>query len=136
MTVRYTIGRMTNQDVIKYWQNGAEDAFDTATVLLKSNKFHHALYFCHLAIEKILKGLIIHHKQIPPYVHNLYKLALLAKISLTSTQKEQLMEISTYNIEALYDDYKLKFYQKANKEYTTRWFHISRELYTWLLKQF
>lgn len=41
----------------------------------------------------------------------------------------QLNEITTFNIEARYDDYKLSFYKKANKEYAEEWSEICEKIY-------
>lgn len=126
---------MTPQDVQKYWQEGADDAFDTAGELIKSKKYHHALIFCHLALEKILKSVYVNkEKSVPPVTHNLLLIADKAEINLTSDFREQLREINNFNIEARYDDYKLKFYKKATKEFTLKWFENTKNLIVWLQK--
>lgn len=42
------------EDVISYWKNGSLDDFEAAEKLLAAKKFHHALFFLHLCLEKIL----------------------------------------------------------------------------------
>ncbi|PIQ69852.1 DNA-binding protein, partial [Candidatus Shapirobacteria bacterium CG11_big_fil_rev_8_21_14_0_20_40_12] len=44
-----------------------------------------------------------------------------AGIELTEEQKQDFKEITSYNIEARYDDIKLSFYKKATKEYALKW---------------
>ena len=56
-------------------------------------------------------------------------LAEKAEIKVSSTEKEGLVEISTFNIAARYDDYKLKFYKKATKEYSQKWFKNGEKLF-------
>ena len=127
---------MTNQDVISYWQVGSDDAFDTATTLLKTNKYHHALFFCHLALEKQLKARIVSDsKTNPPPIHNLLQLATHTSLKLSPEQKEQLREINSFNIEARYDDYKLRFYKKATVEYANNWYTITKDILIWLKKK-
>lgn len=41
---------------IDYWVNGADEAFQTAEILIAQKRMLHGLFFCHLAIEKILKA--------------------------------------------------------------------------------
>jgi len=65
----------------------------------------------------------------PPLTHDLVMLAEKAGIEISQAEKEELAEISTFNIAARYDDYKLKFYKKATKEYSDKWFEKSTKLF-------
>ena len=47
---------MSAQDVAKYWREGADDALATAQALMDAKRYHHALFFCHLALEKNVEG--------------------------------------------------------------------------------
>lgn len=68
----------------------------------------------------------------PPLpIHGLLRLAEVAGVSLSHEQREQLREINTFNVEARYDDYKLKFYKKATKKYAEMWFSITKILLLW-----
>lgn len=86
----------------------------------------------HLAIEKMLKGLLIERDIQLQYTHDLVNLARTAKLNLEPKQIEQLNEITTFNLEARYDDYKRAFYKKADKAYTEKWTKIAEELYLWI----
>jgi HEPN domain-containing protein len=124
---------MTAQQVASGWSEGASDAMDTAEKLMIVGKYHHALFFCHLTLEKQLKAKYTEVTNEPPLpVHNLLRLAELSGIALSVDQKEQMREINTFNIEARYDDYKLRFYKKATKEFAQKWFTITQELFLWL----
>ena len=57
---------MTQQDVLKYWREGARDAIDTAQDLIKAKHYHYALFFWQLALEKLLKGIIVKQYIVPP----------------------------------------------------------------------
>jgi len=41
---------------IDYWTKGAFSDIETAELLLKGKKYVGSLFFCHLAIEKVLKA--------------------------------------------------------------------------------
>ena len=128
---------MTAKDLINYWKIGSADDLDTADKLIKAKKNHHALFFCQLAIEKLLKGLIFHktnEHSLP--IHNLIKLSEQAGLKLTTTRFNRLKEISSWNIQARYDNIKFEFYKKATEEFTALWFKKVKELYSWLLNQF
>jgi len=47
---------MDVQKQIEYWRYGSADDMEAATVLLEKNKFRQALFFAHLAVEKMLKA--------------------------------------------------------------------------------
>lgn len=119
---------------LKYWIEGATDALDTAEKLFADKKYHHCLFFLHLAIEKLLKAIHQTRKQEPaPPLHNLSRLAELTNVDIDSKIKEQLIEISSFNISARYDDYKQRFYQKATYEYAVKWLAIGKKIYLKLL---
>ena len=126
---------MDTQKVVDYWQAGAKDALDTADKLIQVKKYHHALFFCHLAIEKALKALIVKTTgQSPLPIHDLTKLALTTNLKLTPEQTGQLNEITTFNVEARYDEYKLKFYKKATSQFAQNQFTITKNLLLWFQK--
>lgn len=128
---------MTAKDLIKYWLDTAEDDFKTGEELIKVKRYNYALFFFHLAIEKMLKGLVYKKTQIhAPPIHNLVNLALQTGLPLTQKQKEDLKEITTWNIRARYDNIKRDFYKKATKGFTTGWFSKVKEYYLWFKKQY
>lgn len=127
---------MTKSEAYKYWLESAERNCNVASDNFQLRHFDWALFFWHLTIEKTLKGLIIKKGKIPPPIHDLFKLAKMAKVDLPPQYEESLKEITTYNIEARYDDYKLSFYKKATIAYTEKWIKICEEIFLWLKKQF
>ena len=128
---------MTAKDLIEYWKRGASDDLDTAGKLIEAKKYHHALFFCQLSVEKILKGLIFRKsgKHSLP-IHNLIKLSDQAGLNLNPNQHNDLKEITTWNIAARYDNIKFVFYKKATKEFAVQWYKKVKELYSWLLNQY
>lgn len=114
---------------VEYWTTSAQDAMSTADVLFEAKKYHHALFFVHLAIEKIIKALYVSKINEPaPPMHNLYVLAQKLSLPIDDTLKEQLLEITTFNVSARYDNEKYKFYKKATKEYSTTWIQIGKTI--------
>ncbi len=128
---------MTVQDFLQYWLKTAADDFDTTEKLIQAKKYHHGLFFCHLALEKLLKGLVYKNTNshaLP--IHNLVRLANQARLNLTEKQRKELKEITSWNIQARYDSYKFAFYKRATKEYTQDWFKKAKEIYLWLRNQY
>lgn len=122
---------------IDYWKKSADHNWKTALDLLKTKHYDACLFFCHLTLEKLLKGLVVEHtnKQ-APYIHDLEKLAIIAKLLVSPEQSEYLKTITRFNIGGRYDDEKLAFYKSCTKEYTEKYFKISNELRLWLKKQY
>ena len=119
----------TEQDIIKYWDEASKQDFETAQILYSNKKYHHALFFCHLTVEKILKAIIVKStKTAPPLIHDLVRLAEKTGIELTEKLKDELAEISVFNIKARYDDYKLSFYKKANKQFTSKYITMTKRI--------
>lgn len=126
---------MEEQKVIKYWLTMAQQDFETADLLSHNKKYHHALFFCHLSVEKMLKALVVKRtKNAPPLIHDLVRLAEKARLSLSTQRKTDLADLTTFNIEARYDDYKLSFYQKARKPFCTKYLNKTKRLLKWLSK--
>jgi len=126
----------SEREVIKYWLTGSKEDFDSAEILYQNKKYHHALFFCHLSIEKMLKAIIVRStKAAPPLSHDLVRLAEKAAVPLSGRQKNELAEITTFNIGARYDDYKLSFRKKAKKQFALKYLKKTREMLQWLSKK-
>ena len=125
---------MTQEMAVKIWVDGAIDALDTCDKLFKSKKYHHALFFCHLAVEKALKAkYALGHSDMPPYTHHLVLLASKVDTKLTEEQQIFLPEINTFNIAARYDEEKLNLYKKATQTYAQEWMGHTSEILKTLL---
>ncbi|MFH2046369.1 MAG: HEPN domain-containing protein [Pseudomonadota bacterium] len=123
------------QKIVEYWSVVSKQDFETAVILFENKRYLHALFFCHLSIEKILKAIIVKKTQeAPPLLHDLVRLAEKTEITLSVKQKNELAEISTFNIEARYDDYKFSFYKKANKRFTSKYINKTKKILIWLNK--
>jgi len=66
---------MDIQKQTKYWHTGSLSDIDTADILIDKNKLSEGMFFCHLAIEKILKALYVKNlSEYAPKSHNLFML--------------------------------------------------------------
>ena len=124
------------KQVEDFWQKQSVDDFETARSLFALKRYTHALFFCHLSVEKFLKALVVRKTNAnAPYDHNLQRLAQDAGLQITDHARESLAEINTFNIKGRYDDYKSRFYQKATLEYTEEYLNKTEELLLWLKTQ-
>lgn len=67
-------------------------------------------------------------------MHNLLRLAEKANLQLSEAQKDILVTVTTFNIQARYDDYKLAFYKTCTKEYAAKWITEIIGLRKWIKK--
>lgn len=123
---------MTQDEAINFWFESADRNKSTAEDMFQGGHYDWSLFLWHLVLEKILKGLIVKKGDVPPPIHDLRKLAKQAGVSIEKEKERQLEEITSFNLEARYDDYKRSFYHKATKQYASLWVKICEEIYLWL----
>jgi len=59
------------ETIKRYWVTEAEEGLNVAGHLFEKGDYSYALFFGHLAIEKLLKGLYVERKhKHPPRIHN------------------------------------------------------------------
>lgn len=108
---------------LSQWKLSALDNVKVAKDMFELGHYNWCLFIWHLAVEKALKAKLASLDKEIPYTHDLKKLFLLCGFSehAEGFDVNDLVEITTFNLEARYDDYKLEFYKKATKEYTELW---------------
>ena len=123
---------MTQDEAINFWFESADRNKSTAEDMFQGGHYDWSLFLWHLVLEKTLKGLIVKKGDVPPPIHDLRKLVKYAGVSIEKEKERQLKEITSFNLEARYDDYKRSFYHKATKQYASLWVKICEEIYLWL----
>ncbi len=122
--------------VIKHWQESSDADYKTMLDLQKSKSYSWALFLGHITIEKLLKAHYVkQHKAHAPFTHNLYRLAELGGLELNDEHADWLDKITTFNINARYDDYKKEFYAMCTPEFTKEWIEKIKLLQSWIKQQ-
>lgn len=122
---------------INYWSNSSNDDFVTMQNLYKSKDYDWALFLGHIVLEKLIKGLSVKiNKKHPLFAHDLLRLMSLINIEVPENYEEWLDEITTFNINARYDNYKSDFKKRCNQEFTAIWIKRIKELREWLINQY
>ncbi len=117
----------------RYWIESSDDDFRVMSDLYRSKSYNWALFAGHLVLEKLLKGLYVkNHLQTAPFTHNLLRLCELNNIELTPEKLEWLDEITMFNLNGRYDDYKKKFYSVCTFEFASKWIERINELRIWI----
>ena len=108
---------MNQSEIVEYWIVEAEESLRVAAHLFEKKDYSYALFFGHLAVEKIIKAIFVKNiNQNAPRSHNLNRLAKAAMITTTEQQQNDLIRITAFNLEARYPDYKRDFRKKCTLE--------------------
>ena len=104
------------EKTINYWKEGAVYDLETSKDLFKSKRYPYALFFGHLALEKLLKALVVKEtKRHAPYTHSLPLLS--EKLSFVPKEiKKKLARFMEFYFESRYPDERRGLYKKCNKE--------------------
>ena len=90
---------------VKYWLDLAHYDLDSAKVMLNGGKYLYVGFMCHQTIEKVLKAYYAgHHKDVPPYIHNLIRLSELTDLlsAYDDMQRQTILSLNPLNIETRY----------------------------------
>lgn len=97
---------MTVKDIkklITYWLETSNEDMRVARDLFRSKRFAYCLFFCHLAIEKMLKALVVAKtRDHAPWTHNLPFLAGKTNLNLNDDNTGFRAEMTRWNLEARY----------------------------------
>lgn len=121
------------EKIVNHWIDTSEDDFQTMMTLFDSKSYGWSLFLGHISTEKILKALYVKRfEKHAPFTHNLYRLAELIDLELTDEYADWLDEITAFNLNARYDDYKREFYSICTPEYTKSWIEKIKIIRTWI----
>lgn len=96
---------MNKELQIKYWLDGSTEDIRTAQVLIERERLLHGLFFCHLAMEKILKAVYVKiTNDFAPKTHNLLYLCEICGIELTEEKMTFYAILMKYQITGRYPD--------------------------------
>lgn len=105
--------------IINHWIATSKDDFKTMDGLFNYKSYNWALFLGHIALEKMLKALFVRkQRKHAPAIHNLYRLAEMCQLELTEDYADWLDTITSFNLNARYNDYKREFYRLCTREYT------------------
>lgn len=125
--------RMDIEEQIEYWKKGSAEDLAAAESLLEKGHLRHCLFFAHLALEKMLKAHVTRQtKAMPPRIHRLPRLAVMAGLKPDGEQMDLLREFGAYHIEGRYPDAEqLEMDQDLAREELRK----TREMLIWLSRQ-
>jgi HEPN domain-containing protein len=87
------------------WLKQADYDMDTARYMFKGGRFVYAVFMCHLAVEKALKGVYqLRMKEIPPKTHNLVGLLDRMGIKPPETLAKSIVRLNDTHVTTRYPD--------------------------------
>ncbi len=127
--------RINIEKITNHWITTSDRDYETMIHLFEKKDFHWALFIGHLVIERLLKVAVVKRTENhAPFTHDLRRLAKLSQIEFNETNKKRLDTITTFNLNARYDNYKQDFYKRCTPEYTEKWVAVIKELRQWIKK--
>jgi HEPN domain-containing protein len=124
------------EKIVQFWKDSSDQNYETMQHLMHSKDYSWALFLGHLVIEKILKAHYVKkHQKHPLFIHDLLRLAKKTEIDLTEQQEEWLDEITTFNLNTRYDNYKHEFSSRCTLEFTKHWIKNIETIRLWLINQ-
>ena len=115
----------------------AERDWASAKLLFEGRQYVHALFFCHLVIEKLLKANWVKDNQetTPPRIHDLETICLQTELPISAERLDLMRVINSWNLEGRYDDYRDKFYKNTTAGYAQSKLEQVDNLRQWLLSE-
>ena len=119
---------------VSHWLERSKYDLETAKVMLDAGRYLYVAYMCQQAVEKLLKAIIAQHGKENLPIHNLNRLAESAELSgeLTGERIDLLAELTAYNIEARYGDYKESLSEVVDIQKARILYDQTQELFQWL----
>lgn len=124
---------MDREGIIEYWISEAKESQRVARHLFEKKDYSYALFFGHLAVEKLIKAIYVKERdENVPRSHNLPRLAKAANLPVPEEILADLIRITAFNLEARYPDYKKQFRRKCNRSFTEIELDKIDEVFNWL----
>ena len=121
------------EKVVNHWTDTSDDDFKTMLTLYDSKSFGWSLFLGHISTEKLLKALYVKRfEKHAPFTHILYRLAELLGLDLSEEHSDWLDEITSFNLNARYDDYKREFNQLCTPDYSKKWIENIKTIRIWI----
>lgn len=121
------------EKTVQYWFESAEYDMSVVDALYQTGKYPYALFIGHLALEKMLKAMVVKStRKHAPYTHSLTLLASQLSFQIPQKTVKKLARFMEFYFEARYPDEQKNFYQKCTNEFAKEKLQEIREVFTWL----
>lgn len=119
------------------WLRQAEYDLETAQFMISGQRYFYAVFMCHLAVEKALKGLYQNKLQdVPPKTHNLIYLLDKNGVRPAEPMGKFIARLSEANIAALYPEDLDLLQARYTASVAVKMVEQTKEVFEWIKKQF
>lgn len=118
------------------WFKQADYDFDTAEAMLKTRRYIYAVFMCHLAMEKALKGIYVATvKEHPPKIHDLVNLVTKCKLNPSPELKEFIGQVNQMSIVTRYPESLAEMQKVFSFKMTSGIIKQTGEILKWLREE-
>lgn len=115
------------------WIKSSDYDIATARGLLKTKRYVYVIFFCHLAIEKLLKALVAKiTKRIPPKTHDLVLLLKLSNIEIPEQYQILIGHLNSTSIPTRYPEDISKLSRQYNRAAANKYLKETKDFLRWL----
>lgn len=119
------------------WLKQADYDMRSAELMFEAGRYFYAVFMCHLAIEKALKGLYQDRlKEMPPKAHNLVYLLNKSGVKPEETIGKFLVKLNEASVATRYPEELDKLQKDFNETIVRDMLSKSKEALAWIKKQF
>jgi HEPN domain-containing protein len=123
---------LDTKKTVQYWLEGSLYDLETAESLWESGRYPYALFFGHLAIEKLLKAVVVRQTGAhAPFTHSLILLASKLTFEIPTEIRDNLGLFMEFYSEARYPEEQREFYKKCTPQFTRQSLDKVKEVYHW-----
>lgn len=116
---------------IQYWISVSDYDYETAGAMLSSGRYVYVIFCCQQAVEKRLKAVIAQKtSKMPPKIHDLQKLAILAEWEMDTEQNKFLQKLTKYYIETRYPFEIKDIVQQVDRSLAEKYYQSTGEMLT------
>ena len=121
------------RETTRNWIMAAEYDLKTAESLVKARRKIYVIFLCHLAIEKILKGVVSEKQEkLPPRTHNLVYLLGLTELILPKELNDFIELINGKSVPMRYPENVVNLEKQFSMESTKDYLKKAKEVLQWL----
>ena len=119
------------------WLRQAEYDMGTAECMLRTGRRIYAVFMCHLALEKTLKGLYqARRDEIPPRTHSLVRLMESIGIEPPEPARRFVGQLDSAHVTTRYPQELTAIQAQYTEGVTAEILHAAKEFAEWIRKQF
>ena len=123
--------------IVTNWVKTSNYDLQTADAMYKAARYLYVVFMCHLAIEKMLKAILVHKypEDIPPKIHNLINLMQKAEITLPEDLKDFFQRLDNVSVATRYPEDLRTLSKEFNQETAKKVLTETKRMIKWLKQQ-